>query len=65
MLKQILLVCAILVVVQSTLDDQDFLDSFKIKILNRGTFKEYPKKGDSVNVHYTVLFLNIIYRDDF
>ena len=53
-MKKIIIFILLLVSVLATLDDKLFVEKYKIRINNRGTYPEYPKKGDNVKVHYTV-----------
>ena len=54
-MSKLFIACAVLMImVSANVDDPDFVEKFKVRINERGTFTEYPKKGDNVKVHYTV-----------
>lgn len=59
MICKVLLITAIVMLAEATLDDQDFLNKYKVKIHKRGSFGEHPSKGDNVKVHYTVIIRDL------
>ncbi|CAD8075852.1 unnamed protein product [Paramecium sonneborni] len=52
-MNKFLLLSLIISISLASLDDQDLIKKYSIKIHQRGSNSNYPEKGDQVKVHYT------------
>ncbi|CAD8146458.1 unnamed protein product [Paramecium octaurelia] len=52
-MNKFLLLSLIISISLASLDDQDLIQKYSIKIHERGNRQSYPEKGDQVKVHYT------------
>ncbi|CAK69003.1 unnamed protein product (macronuclear) [Paramecium tetraurelia] len=52
-MNKFLLLSLIISISLASLDDQDLIQKYSIKVHERGNKQSYPEKGDQVKVHYT------------